>query len=487
MGRQELHQPLKDLSDKINSLIETGSEISIITRSDPDGIASGSITLAALSRLESRSSLRTISTLDSNVIQEIKSDTRDFYILLGLGSGMAEALHRFFGENWTIIDHEEFGIEHANQDYDSQIINPWKYGLDGTREISTGGLCYVLSTVLDKKNTDLSPIAIIAALGDRQDLGDRKALVGMNSEILKTAKSLNLIDTQLDLLLCDREIIPLHESIARTSYPYIHGLTWNVQNAYTIIKNTGIKMKDNDVWRVLSDFTPEEKNIIRDAIAKFVITSSNSSSTEVADNLLGYSYKLLKEDNRSFLRDARDFASLLDACGRTGKAGLGVALCMGDRSTMLTEAEHLAGNYFATLNRFISAIFNEKWRYLDDGMNTVFVNGEGLLTELMLEAVSSLLAGSPSLFGRLLFIRTLSQEDRGNSYRFSAIKCVGNRSQLNVGHLMKECSNIVGGNGGGNDNGAGCIIPSSKLEIFLTNVRRVISNSKLPEFSTASS
>ncbi len=488
MEGQELRQPLALLTDKINSLIDSENDISIVTCMDPDGLASGSITLMALSRLGSRCSLRAVPTLDLEVISEIKSEAHDFCILLGLGpaSEMAEAMYRSLGENWVMIDHEESGYKQANLAYDSQIINASKYGLDGAREVSTGGLSYTLATMLDKKNTDLSAIAIIAALGDRQDLGDKKGLLGMNSEILKTAQSLNLIETELDLLLYDREIIPLHESLARTTYPYIHGLSWNMQNAYTIIKNTGIKMKDDGNWRVLSDLSLEEKNIIRDAVAKFIITSSNSSSLDVADSLLGYSYKLSKEDNRSFLRNARDFANLLDACVQIGKAGLGVALCLGDRSIMLTEAEQIAESYSATMNKFVSAIFDEKWRYLDD-TNAVFVNGEGLLTEGMLEAVASLLAGSPSLYGRLLFVRAMSQEDGINSFRFSARKCLGNKSQLNLGLMIKECSNMVGGRSGGNDTSAVCIIPSSKLETFLSKIRSVISNSKLPGSATSNS
>jgi single-stranded-DNA-specific exonuclease len=487
MGRQELYQPLKLLCERISTLIETGKEISIITCLDPDGMASGSIALMALSRLGARCTLRMVPSLDSEMIQEIRSEGRDFYMLLGLGSEMAGVLYRWLGENWVVIDHVEFIDENTNRDYDSQIINAWKYGLDGEREISAGGLSYILATMLDKRNQDLSSIAVIAALGDRQDLGDRKAFVGMNQEILKTAQSLRLIDAELDLLICTRETIPLHESLARTSYPYIHGLTWNVQNAYSIIKSTGIKMEVNGIWRVLSDFTPEEKNIVRDAIAKFIVTSSDSKSIGIADNLLGYSYRLSKEDNRSILRDARDFATLLEACGRIGKAGLGVALCMGDRGKILTEAEQIVENYSATLKSSISAIFNEKWRYLDDGINTVFVNGEGLLTEGMLETVSTVLSGSPSLFGRLLFVRALSQADRGDNYRFSARKCTGSKSQLNVGVLMNECSNLVGGNGGGNDSKAVCIIPSSKLEIFLSKVRSVISNGNFAESSTSTS
>ena len=70
------------------------------------------------------------------MIQEIRSEGRDFYILLGLGSEMAGVLYHWLGENWVVIDHEEFIGENTKRDYDSQIINAWKYGLDGERDIS---------------------------------------------------------------------------------------------------------------------------------------------------------------------------------------------------------------------------------------------------------------------------------------------------------------------------------------------------------------
>jgi single-stranded-DNA-specific exonuclease len=449
MGRQDLYQPLRLICERISTVIETGNEISVVTRPDPDGIASGSIALLTLSRMGARCVLRIVPSLDSEVIQEIKSEGRDFYMILGLGSEMLDLLFRLFGENWVVIDHGEFVENGTYRDYDSQIINAWKYGLDGAREISAGGLCYTLATMLDKRNQDLSALAVIAALGDRQDSGEKRALVGMNQEILKKAQSLHLVEVELDLLVNAREMVPLHESLALTSYPYIHGLTWNVQNAYSIIENTGIKMKDNDAWRVLSDLTIEEKNIVRDAIAKFIVSTTNSKSIGIADNLLGYNYRLSREDGRGILKDAREFGTLLEACGLLGKAGIGVALCIGDRSKALTEAEQLIEDYSSTLKRPISAIFNDKWRYLDDGKYTVFVNGEGLITEGMLGTVSTFLSGSPSLFGRFLFIRALNQEDGGNSYTFSARKCVGSTSQLNVGALINDCSKAVGGYGGG--------------------------------------
>ena len=41
---------------------------------------------------------------------------------------------------------------------------------------------------LDEKNSDLSWIAVVSALGDRQDQGERKSFTGKNFEIANTAK-----------------------------------------------------------------------------------------------------------------------------------------------------------------------------------------------------------------------------------------------------------------------------------------------------------
>jgi RecJ-like exonuclease len=161
---------------------------------------------------------------------------------------------------------------------------------------------------------------------------------------------------------------------------------------------------------------------------------------------------------------------MLNACGRIRKAGVGVGICMGDRNTMLTEGEEIVSNYMTALRNYISAIFTEKWRLADDG-RSVFVNGEGVVTEVMLGAVSSLLSGSPTLAGRLLFVRTLTKD---GTYKFSSRKCIGCKSESNLGLIMRHCSESAGGIGGGHFAAAGCRIPSARLEDFLQNVRSAI-------------
>ena len=463
-----LTDALKHFCEKVRSTVEGGNEVAIITHLDADGITSGSIMAMALRRMGARFSLRTVSDLNSSVVEKMKADGRDFYVITDLGGGWASHLRKALGDKWVIIDHHEITEEEILTDDGGQILNPWKFGIDGGREVSAGGLAYMVASALDFKNRDLSAIAVVSAVADGQDQGDKKSFFGLNAEILKTAQSLGLVSVDLDIILTGRETRPVHEALAYTLYNYVDGLTWNTEACYLLLKNAGIKLKDDSGrWRALAEFSQEEKSTIVEAVAKFVDSSDKRVSDILLDDLIGYVYTLSREDKRSQLRDAREFSTMLNACGRIGKAGVGIAMCMGDRNIALCAGEEIMNTYKMTLRNNISTIFSEKWRLADDG-KTTFVNGDGILEEGMLGAVSTLLSGSPSLRGRLLFVRTLAKE---GSYKFSSRKCLDCKSQANLGVIMRQCSSALNGEGGGHSAAAGCSIPSSALDDFIAGIK----------------
>ena len=463
-----LTDALKHFCEKVRSTVEGGNEVAIITHLDADGITSGSIMAMALKRMGARFSLRTVSDLNSSVVEKMKADGRDFYVITDLGGGWASHLRKALGDKWVIIDHHEITEEEILTDDGGQILNPWKFGIDGGREVSAGGMAYMVASALDFKNRDLSAIAVVSAVADRQDQGDKKSFFGLNAEILKTAQSLGLVSVDLDIILTGRETRPVHEALAYTLFHYIDGLTWNTEACYLLLKNAGIKLKDDSSrWRALAEFSQEEKSTIVEAVAKFVDSSDKRVSDILLDDLIGYVYTLSREDKRSQLRDAREFSTMLNACGRIGKAGVGIAMCMGDRNMALSAGEEIMNMYKMTLRNNISTIFSEKWRLADDG-KTTFVNGDGILEEGMLGAVSTLLSGSPSLRGRLLFVRTLAKE---GTYKFSSRKCLDCKSQANLGVIMRQCSNALNGAGGGHSAAAGCSIPSYALDDFIAGIK----------------
>jgi single-stranded-DNA-specific exonuclease len=476
MSKKLLVDALKYSCEKLRATVESGNEVAIITHLDADGITSGSIMAIALRRMQARYSVRAISEMNPHIIDKMQSEDRGLYAVTDLGGGWASHLKKKLGDKWIIIDHHQIPDEEILTDNDIQILNPWKFGIDGATEVPAGGMAYMMASTLEPRNRDLSAIAVVSAVADRQDLGEKKSFVGLNSEILKTAQSLGLVRVDFDMMLSGRESRPLHEALAYTSSPYIEGLTWNRQACYALLNNSGIELKENGRrWRVPAEFSQEEKSTILEAIGKFVAASKNATiSAELLDVLIGYVYTLAREDKRSQLRDAREFSTMINACGSTGRSGVGIAICMGDRNAALNTGEQIVNMYRTTLSNYISAIFSEKWRLVDEG-NTIFVNGDGLVEEDMLGGVSSLLSCSPSIRDRLLFVRTLTKD---GYYRFSSRKSMDCKSHANLGMIMRHCSNAFNGAGGGHSAAAGCRIPSAALEDFIASIKAATNDTR---------
>ncbi len=468
MQSKEFQDALHSFCDKISDVVSAGKEIAVITHVDADGITSGSIITKALIRKNAKCVLRTISDLNPSTIARLRDENHDFYIICDLGAGLASELEKALLGNWLVVDHHQLP---ENEKENDRVLNAWKYSIDGGVEVCAGGMAYMVASTLDSENKDLSALAVVAAVADRQDQGEKQSLIGLNAEIANTAKSLGLLSIDLDLMLTGRETRPLHESLSHTSFPYIDGLTWNSDSCLSLLNAAGLRLKDDGRWRVLAELNEDEKSKVLEAIAKFV--ASTSKSSDIIEDLVGYIYTLLKEDRRSMLRDAREFSIMLNACGRIRKAGVGVAICLGDRSSMLREGESIVGEYRSMLRNYISTIFSERWRLIDYG-KTVMVNGDGLIAEDMLGAVSSLLSGSPSLYGKILFIQTKAKD---GTYKFSSRKCLRCESSVNLGLLMRECAARFNGNGGGHDAAAGARVAGEKVEEFVACIKGNVNTS----------
>ncbi|MFB5648295.1 MAG: DHH family phosphoesterase, partial [Candidatus Nitrosomaritimum aestuariumsis] len=315
-----LEESLSFFKDKISDCIKSQKSISVTTHIDCDGLTSGSIITKALIRAGANCTLRTSKEFSQNVVDSLKNDSRDFHVITDLGGGFADNLDQSLEEDWIVLDHHQ--ISDTEMD-NPRVINAWKYGIDGGTEICAGGMSYLAAMSLDDKNSDLSAVAVVAALGDRQDQGERKSFTGKNFEIANTAKELGLLDIDLDLLLVGRETRPLPDALAFTSQPFIEGLTWNRDTCLSLLNSSGIELKDGGRWRVPAELNEDEKRIVIEAITKF---TSGKNATDIMSELIGYTYTFPREDKRSFLRDGREYSTMLNSCGRINRSGVGMAI-----------------------------------------------------------------------------------------------------------------------------------------------------------------
>ncbi len=443
--------------DRVADCVKAKKSISVLTHIDCDGLTSGSIIAKALFRAGARCTVRTAKEFGAAAIGEMGKDSRDFHIVTDLGGGFAGEIDAELGDGWFVLDHHQISGDELDN---PRVINAWKYGIDGGADVCAGGMAYLAAMALDEKNSDLSAIAVVSALGDRQDRGDRKSLTGKNHAIAEDARREGLVDVGLDLLLVGRETRALPDALAFTSQPFIEGLTWNRNACLALLKSAGIRLKEGGRWRVPSELDGDERRSVIEAIARF---SRGRDSTEMMSELIGYTYTFPREDRRSFLRDGREFSTMLNSCGRICRSGVGMAVCMGDRNRILLEGEGILKEYRGMIRGYMSRLSSERWR-TSESSTCVMVNAEGIVPETMTGTVSSLIAGSPKNAGKIVILRTDSEE---NTVKFSSRKSLGCSSGINLSQLMRSGAEKFDGMGGGHDSAAGAKITKDKLDGFL--------------------
>ena len=111
-------------------------------------MTSGSIITKALIRAGAKCTVRTSKEFSKNVIDLLKKDSRDFHIITDLAGGFGEELYESLGENWIVLDHHQIPENENDIQY---VINAWKYGIDGGKEVCAGGMAYLASVALDEK------------------------------------------------------------------------------------------------------------------------------------------------------------------------------------------------------------------------------------------------------------------------------------------------------------------------------------------------
>jgi RecJ-like exonuclease len=188
--------------------------------------------------------------------------------------------------------------------------------------------------------------------------------------------------------------------------------------------------------------------------------------------LIGHAYVLNDEEIWTPLRDAREFAVLLNATGRMEKASLGIAICMGDRGAALDAANKVLENYRRTINKYLNWVMEkpERMRELE---NIYVVYGEKVIDDKIVGAVSSILSSSlPNPEKPLIAYATVEEE---NLAKISARTMDTMISRgVNLGIVMQVAAEKFSGKGGGHNVAAGAQVPIENIEGFIKVVDELI-------------
>lgn len=401
----------------------------IVHHYDADGISSAAIAASFFISKGIRPRMRWIRKLDDDALEQLGGEREIVFTDLGGGNPNVNSLTG----NAAIVDH------HQTAGVEVPQANPMLFGLDGNGEMSAATTAFFVFGM----RPDLG---VVGAVGDMQ-----APFIGKNREMLEAGVREGAVRVERDLCFYGRHSRPLTQFLLYSDDPYVPGVSYREDNVAKLLEDLGIGLKDGERWRTYADLSETEKRKLVSAIAGLLM----GRGVRKVEQLVSESYVLPKNDPASGLYEANEFSTVLNACGRHGKADLGVRICLGEKAAMEEGAKMLELH-----RRAIRTGIGFAESGTQDFGKFLFLDARGVVDEGIVGIVCGMRL-NPTLRKPIIGIA-----DGENGTIKASIRSPKSLP-LNAGDVMKKAAEAAGGIGGGHRVAAGASIPAEKLDIFV--------------------
>lgn len=443
--------------------------IRVISHLDADGISAASLMVKCLNNDNRKYSISIIQQIKKETLEELARETYNCYIFTDLGSGVLTDIESLFkGKKVFILDHhdpEKLNVESDNVFF----VNPHKFNINGGVEVSGAGVVYLFASCLDKKIEEFAHIAIIGAIGDMQE---HNGFEKINNEILQTAIDKGKIKVIRGLRLFGAQTKPLHKVLEYCTDPVIPGVTGSESGAIQFLQQIGINPKNGNGWKKVVHLTEEEmKNLVTGVILA-------RSAEKNPDDVLGNVYLLREEDHESPTKDAKEFSTLLNACGRLDKASLGIGACLDDKKIKKRAISLMTDYKKEIINSLKWYDKNKTSSLVTKGNGYVIINAQDQIRSTLIGTLASILSKSNNTQEK--FIMSMAQLIDGTTK--VSLRMRGNNNGEDLKQIIVEIiKDIPNCEAGGHANAAGALIPTEKEEDLINNAKVVLEKKAMEE------
>jgi len=314
----------------------------------------------------------------------------------------------------------------------------------------------------------MAHLAIVGAVGDMQDNGG--GLHSLNKIIVQDAIQEGTLKVKHDLSLFGRQSRPLPQMLAYATDPVLPGLTGNIQTCSEFLQTQKIDTHNHDnSQRTYVELSWEERQKLLSALYMRLLDINTPEF--VIQRMIGQVYTLLKEKPKTELRDAKEYSTLLNACGRHDNSEMGVRVCLGDREAGLDEAKKLLQKHRRELREGIEFLAQKGVEKMSD---LYYFDSDGAVKESIIGVIAGMAYGARIIPPDKPVLAFAKDRDQEGWIKVSSRANWGLiRSGIHLGNAMNECSKSVGGEGGGHDIAAGARLPKDKKQDFLNAVNQL--------------
>ncbi len=422
--------------------------IRVVSHYDADGISSAAILSFLLEHLNRKYVLTIVNQLTKPKLEELKNEPYDYFIFADLGSSLIKDVGNLFDRSKQVIVLDHHQTEKEVHFENVMHVNPLLCDV-GEDEISGSGVSFFFAKEIDGCVNKFAHLALVGMLGDLQD----SSIGSLNGLVVDAAKKSGRVVVKKGLKLFGAQTKPLHKLLERSTNPYIPKVTGSESGAIQFLLELGINPKNEKGWKRLVDLSQEE---LQKLIAGIVI---KRSSEENPEDVIGDIFILEDAPVGSPFRDLREFATLLNACGKMNKGYIGVCACLGYEKYK-KEALSVLEAYRRELVSSLKWVENNFELGKADG-SFVIDGGDNISSNLIGVVVSII---SKSVL-KDCFVLGLANTDDGMVK--VSIRGPGDHS-ANLKELLLRAVNLVGGGEvGGHENAAGALINIEQKERFI--------------------
>ena len=458
----EQMEKIRKRAGKCAEAIKSQKSVHVVSHIDADGLSSAGIICTALERAGIEYSTRFVKQLDETALDIIADENPGLVIFTDLGSGMCEPM-KARGIRAVVSDHHR---PQGELEFPELHLNPHLFGANGSYELSGSGTTYILASALGK-NRDLADLAIVGAVGDMQHL-KMGQLTGINREILEEGVGAGVLRHKKDLTLFGKQTRPIFKLLQYSSDPYLPGLTGDEDACIEFLKERGVRFSKEERWRRWIELEAPEKQKLVSGLVQYCLHLG--LPTYKIERLVGEVYELLKEREGTEMRDASEYATLLNATARYDHAEIGLAVCMGNREEAYEDARKLLAEHRQNL---VNGLVYVKKEGVTELENIQYFNAGSEIKETIVGIIAGM--SSTIVSNRNLPIIAFANTDGGIKVSARATQDLIRRG-VNLSEAMEKISAEVGGAGGGHDIAAGATIPEGTRDEFTQKLDSFIGN-----------
>ncbi|MGC9517691.1 MAG: DHHA1 domain-containing protein [Methanomicrobiales archaeon] len=424
--------------------VDQDDVVRIISHNDSDGLSSAGIICNAITKLNGKFHVTIVPRLREGFIKKLYKEKYNLFFFCDMGSAALDSLKKI-KKDVIVADHHQIPADSEEEIKNITHINPHLYGIDGTKEISASGVSYLTIKEMDNKN--LSGLALVGAFGDMQGVN---GFEGINKMILDEGIEVGALEIHEDLKLAYKNEEPIYKSLAYTINPVLPGLTGDLEGSMAFLEKMGVSYGIK-----FSDLSNEERDILKEELIK------------INPKIFGPVYNIPREIPP--LKNIEDYATILDACGKNKKYGIGLSICMGDNKESVDDAMRLVKKYRENLVKGID------WIKKEGSVKSEYI--QHIYTE---DKRKKSLMGTLASIGMELGYLDPQKPVIAISKMDNVIKISGRgtdqqvKNGVNLGKALDDASKSFNGTGGGHNIAAGAVVPYKDMDNFLNLLNQVI-------------